>query len=106
MPRLTSVKMRKKKEEKGNDDKSPAPAQQPEEVKGVQPLQAGKWLSWAIPSTVYIPKEEREMGMGLIPSVALLHPLGTLSPGLQAERQGLVSPQGTPPFVQELEIAV
>ncbi|TRZ11356.1 hypothetical protein HGM15179_015753 [Zosterops borbonicus] len=44
MPRLTSVKMRKKKEEKGNDDKSPAPAQQPEEVKGVQPLQAAEKL--------------------------------------------------------------
>lgn len=96
MPRLTSVKGREGKEgeEEENDDKSPgaAPAQLPEEVEGVQLLQAGKWLSWAIPSTVDIPREEGEMGMGLIPTIALLHPLGTLSPKLQPERQGMVSP--------------
>lgn len=97
MLRLTSVNGREGEEgeEDEDDDKSPgaAPAQQPQEVEGVQLLQAGKWLSWAIPCTVDIPREEGEMGMELIPPVALLDPLGTLTPRLQPERQGLVSPQ-------------
>lgn len=38
-------------------------------------------------------REEGEMGMGLIPPAALLHPLGTLSSRLQPERQGLMSSQ-------------
>lgn len=93
MPSLTSLKQRARKKKKYDAHKSPAPAQQPEGVEGVQPLKEGKWLSWDIPSTVDIAREEGEMGMGLIPPVALLHPLGTLSPRLQPEKQGLVSPQ-------------
>lgn len=93
MPSLTSVKRRARKKKKDNVDKSPVPAQQPEGVEEVQPLKAGKWLSWVIPSTVDMPRVEGEMGMGLIPPLALLHPLGTLSPRLQAKRQGLVPPQ-------------
>ncbi|KAI1239739.1 hypothetical protein IHE44_0011168 [Lamprotornis superbus] len=79
-------------EEEEDDDKSlgAAPAQQPEEVEGVQLLQAGRWLSWAILSTVDIPREEGEMAMGLIHPVALLRPLGTVSLRLQPERQGLI----------------
>lgn len=94
MLRLISVKQREGGEGKGEeeDEKSPAPAQQ-HEVEGVQVLQAGKWLSWAIPSTVEIPREEGEVGTRLIPPVGLLHPLGTLSPKLKPKRQGLESPQ-------------
>lgn len=56
MLRLTSLKRREgeevgEREDDEDSDKSPGavPALQPEYVEGVQLLQAGKWLSCAIP---------------------------------------------------------